>query len=348
MILPVKKTAIIYFAAALLLLLTLGVGIAIVYSDYIYTPNKGFTVMQVSSADPDFMAVSMGSADQETYDRVEEKTAAFVDALDQWAKENEASVLLRNVIPFYPHVSVSLHSDWGKQLVKDRITDEEYGLFIEKEKLSDPYMVKEGVFLPDQYAKKIEGTYETEDLPRALQKKGYYLLSMKQYKIPAGTPYMAQIFTDAEDIEGLRTLLKTHKIGSSNVKANETRPFTRLKSLFSPMDFYNLVLLLTLSAAIGGFIFLTFMQFRNEDAYRIRHLNGKPLYRIALEVMLTGLILFILSCGILFLALPEYCSYMTKYDIRMIRIWTGGVLLFTVIIAYASAAGRLLLRLRRR
>ena len=130
----VKKSSIVYRAAGLLLLLTLGVGIAIVYSDYIYTANKGFTVMQVSSADPDFMAVSMGSADQETYDRVEEKTAAFVDALDQWAKENEASVLLRNVIPFYPHVSVSLHSDWGKQLVKDRITDEECGLFVEKMK----------------------------------------------------------------------------------------------------------------------------------------------------------------------------------------------------------------------
>ena len=344
----VKKSSIVYLAAGLLLLLTLGVGIAIVYSDYIYTANKGFTVMQVSSADPDFITVSMGGADQETYEKVQEKTAAFVDALDHWAEENEASILLRNIIPFYPHISVSLHSDWGKQLVKDRISDEEYGLFVEKEKLSDSYMVQDGIFLPDQYAQKIEGAYEVENLPKGLQKKGVYLLSMKQYKIPAGTPYMAQIFTDAEDIEGLQALLKTHKIGSSNVKANETRPLTRLKSLFSPMDFYNLVLLLTLSAAIGGFIFLTFMQFRNEETYRIRHLNGKPLYRIALEVILAGLILFIISYGILFFALPKYCSYMTKYDVKMIRCWTGGVLLSTVIIAYVSAAGRLLYRLKRR
>ena len=212
----------------------------------------------------------------------------------------------------------------------------------------DPYMTQDGVFLPEQAAQKIGYVYDREGLPKGLQRRGYYFLTLKQYKLPADSLYSSQLFTDAEDIEGLQALLKTHKIGSSNVKANETRPFTRLKSLFSPMDFYNLVLLLTLSAAIGGFIFLTFMQFRNEDAYRIRHLNGKPLYRIALEVMLTGLILFILSCGILFLARPKYCSYMTKYDIRMIRIWTGGVLLFTVIIAYASAAGRLLLRLRRR
>ena len=96
----VKKSSIVYLAAGLLLLLTLGVGIAIVYSDYIYTANKGFTVMQVSSADPDFITVSMGGADQETYEKVQEKTAAFVDAMDKWAKENEASVLLRNVIPF--------------------------------------------------------------------------------------------------------------------------------------------------------------------------------------------------------------------------------------------------------
>ena len=66
--LQVKKRTVIYLAAAILLLLTLGIGIAIVYSDYIYAPNKGFYYMKISSTDRDIRASAMGEMlDEETY-----------------------------------------------------------------------------------------------------------------------------------------------------------------------------------------------------------------------------------------------------------------------------------------
>ncbi len=345
----IHRSKIIYLVAAILLLITLGIGIAIVYSDYIYTANKGFYSMNISSADPDFMQYALGGApDDETYERMKKETAKIAEDLDQWAEENHASLLLRSIIPFYPHLSVALYSDFAKDLKVEKIGDEETGLYIEKQMYEDPYMTQNGIFLPDQASQKIEYVYDREGLPKALQRRGYYFLAIKQYQLPAASLYMSQIFTDAQEIEGLLALLKEHQIGYSQVKANEDKPFTRLKSLVSPMDFYNMVLLLTVAAAIGGFIFLTFVRYRNEENEKIRHLNGKPLYRIGTEVVLSGMIVFIVSYLILYLLIPKYCTYMTKYDVTKIRQWVGGVLLSVTVISYGLASGRLLYKLRRR
>ena len=345
----IHRSKIIYLVAAILLLLTLGVGIAIVYSDYFYTANKGFYSMQISSSDPDFMQYALGGApDEETYERMQEETAKIAEDLDEWAKENQASLFLRSIIPFYPHLSVALYSDFAENLKAEKIGDEETGLYVEKQMYEDPYMTQNGIFLPDQASQKIEYVYDREGLPRALQRRGYYFLAIKQYKLPAASLYMSQIFTDTKDIEGLLALLKEHQIGYSRVQANEDKPFTRLKSLVSPLDFYNMVLLLTVSAAIGGFIFLTFVRYRNEENEKIRHLNGKPLYRIFLEVILSGLAVFIVSYGILYLAIPKYCTYMTDYDVTRIRQWVGGVLLLVTLISYGLASGRLVQKIRRR
>ena len=347
--LHIRKATVIYIAAAILLLLTLGVGIAIVYSDYIYTANKGFYSMNISSVDPDFMQYALGGApDEKTYERMQKETAKIAEDLDEWAKENQASLFLRSIIPFYPHLSVALYSDFAENLKTEKIGDEETGLYVEKQMYEDPYMTQNGIFLPDQASQKIEYVYDREGLPRALQRRGYYFLALKQYKLPAASLYMSQIFTDAKDIEGLLALLKEHKIGYSRVQANEDKPLTRLKSLVSPLDFYNMVLLLTVSAAIGGFIFLTFVRYRNEENEKIRHLNGKPLYRIFLEVILSGLAVFVVSYGILYLAIPKYCTYMTDYDVTRIRQWVGGALLLVTLISYGLASGRLVQKIRRR
>ena len=347
--LQVKKRTIVYLAAAILLLLTLGIGIAIVYSDYIYAPNKGFYYMKISSTDRDIRASAMGEMlDEETYERMEERIAALSEELDHWAEANRASLFLRSVIPFYPHLSVALYSDIDEELKIQKISDEDTGLYVEKQMYEDPYMTQDGVFLPEQAAQKIGYVYDREGLPKGLQRRGYYFLTLKQYKLPADSLYSSQLFTDAEDITGLLEILKKYQIGYSDVQANSGKPFSRLKRLVSPMNFYNLVLILTLSAAIGGFVFLTFMRFRNAENERIRHLNGKPLYRSAAEILLLGLGLFIISYGIMYLAVPKYCSYMTDNDIVRIQGSVGSILLIVTLISYGLASLWLVYRLRRR
>ena len=150
--LHIRKATIIYIAAAILLLLTLGIGIAIVYSDYIYTANKGFYSMNISSVDPDFMQYAQGGApDEETYERMQEETAKIAEDLDEWAKENQASLFLRSIIPFYPHLSVALYSDFAENLKaekesfeaeKESFQAETESLKAEKEVLEDKIILE--------------------------------------------------------------------------------------------------------------------------------------------------------------------------------------------------------------
>ena len=344
----IKKRILIFYMAGFLLLLTLGAGIAIVYSDYLYTPNKGFTLMNVSSTDPDFQNVFFGGADEETTARVREKTGVLTGELDRWAAENHASILLRNMIPYYPHVSISLHSDLRDRLKIRPVSDEESGLYVDQAVMEDPYLVRNDIFLPIQYGMKIEGSYDPAGLPKALQDQGFFLLSLQEYQLPVGTPYLAQIITDAEDVTGLIEVLKKNRVTCSNIQENETEVLKRLRSLFYPIGFYNGVLLLIFAAAIGSFLFLTLMQFRRTENFQIRHLNGKPLYRIGAEVFLSGILLFVLAYGILFILLPKYCSYMSGEDIARIRSWVARGLLSVVLVSYAAAVCRLLVKLRRR
>ena len=346
-----KNGAAVFAAASILLLLSMGIALTVVYADYVYSPNEGFTYLSVS-AETDvekYLDVRIGRATEALLQEMKERAGKLADTLDQWAEDQKATLFIRTLLPQYPHVSASLYSVYGKELLQQIRENVETGVYVDQKTFSNPYYTENNVFLPNYVKGEIEGVFDMEDLPKGLQKEGTFLLSLRKKKLPAASLSESQIFTDAEDVNGLIRLLKENGFrGTVQLESGSDR-LHNLRKLFYPLNFYNLVLLLVLGGTAGGFIYLTLVRVDSrKEIYGIRHLYGKPLIRVSLDLLLQGLCFFIVSYGLLHLSAPYYGSYMSRADLSRIRQWTGIALFSTTAVTYIVSSAVLCRKIKRR
>ena len=335
-------------SASILLLIALGVEITIIYSDYVYTPNKGYTLMMIMPYDMQkYFGVTSGM-----YTRKEdlapfiEEAEALADELDAWAEDNKVSLL----IEYYsaPGILFTANSDLKDRMRLQSIAENGSGLYLNQSLLDSDYFYKDGVFLPEYYAIPVEGFYDPDGLPEAVNDPGKYLLSLKRNKLPPSGLYQAIVLTDAKEMSGLLEIMDQYGFSPSFVRANEVNAAENLKKLFSPLRFHNGVLLLGLLSILGGFAYLSITSLYSRlGELRIRHLLGMSFRRIMLKFSAEGITVFCIGSVLSLWMMQHTASYMPSYDMGMIRQYILAGLLVPVLTVYGGGI-LLLCRLLRR
>lgn len=283
-----KNAAVILCAVGILL--AIGLGGTIVYSDYLYNPTGDFRVLQVTRS-------------LDVPDSVLEETALsplFLQ-MEAWAEKERATVLFKN--GFCTGCGFVSHSGW-----LERVTgispeqDAGIGIYIEESpEFSDAYVRGER-FLPKLVDLEILGTYPSEGLPPVLEQADF-LYPLRLAAMAEGLYY-----TDAEHSEELEKIFQRNGYISSCLQEKRMLSAGELLKRLLSDQFLSRSLLAALAGLTFCFVYSIFSLYE-ENARRlwIHHLFG-----MSRRWMLGGTLL--LSAGMAFVASVLFACLLPYMD----------------------------------
>ena len=114
----------------------LSLGVAIIYSDYLYNPNGSLSTLQISNADESGYIDSTSSS----------KDKKFLQELDRWAAQNNATILFKDGLT--AGAGYCGYSDWiDVHLEIQNTVSNDIGVYVQNSSIVfDPY-VTDDVFL---------------------------------------------------------------------------------------------------------------------------------------------------------------------------------------------------------
>lgn len=183
-----KNIAVIIFIV--LILAAIGIGVATVYSRYIYKPlgELGLFVAQRINYAP-----SDSGADRE-----------LLNEIDSWAEENNATIIFREMGHRCAGLGFCGYSSWAENNLGVNNYTGEYGVLI----LDDPEInnayVNEGVFLPGRAGLEVIGTYSDKKTFRFIADRKFL------YPLTAAPSASGIYYTDVSDIKGLEDIFEKY------------------------------------------------------------------------------------------------------------------------------------------
>lgn len=316
------KNIVIIIVSTCILVAT-GLGVTIIYSDYIYNPNGTLTSIQVVS-----MNELESGIDAET---ISETNAQLFQSLEEWARDEQATVLFKNGIQ--AGCGFCGYSDWASMVLGiedyENNTDEVY--LVDNPALWAAY-TSGNMFLPESVGLKIRGKYNESGLPPILRNVDFlYPLSLA---ISANGNY----FTDAEDVGRLTMLFEEYGYSVVYIRQTDSLSFEQLLIRLLSDGFLSQTLLFAMAGLVFCFVYLVLWAYRsNTRKILIHHMLGLSRKRILVEVLVAILAINMISMFLLVLILANGFAYMERYDLY--RIFSSALALNVALSICANGGG---------
>lgn len=300
-------------AWAALILAALGLGIVIVYSDYLYSPTSSLDALQV-----------VGQGEPGSPSRGD---ARLLKAIEEWAEEEQATVLLKNGTS--AGCGFCGFSDWPR---RELGLEGKSGVYVSDDPGIQAAYVSGDVLLPGSAGLTIQGTYQSTAAPPVLQNVDFlYPLS---WAPTAGGMY----FTDAGNTDGLTALLDAH--GYSVVSHRQANHMTvgQLLGRLIGDGFLSRAVLFAMTGLVFCFVYRILTLYRdNARKLWVHHLFGLSKGGILLGSLLTGAGT-VAAAGVLFGGiLKNGLTYLSRTDLG--QVFRSTLAVYVLLYLFVHAVG---------
>lgn len=300
-----KKRNLTFFTLSCLLLTVIGLGVSIIYSDYIYTPARGLVSINVTKQLSPSWEPSMNNPYSSRL------ASDFMKSVDNWAKESRAAIIYKNAFSSgcgYSDYSGWLISSLGIPAVENKTAGGKEVYTTEGNSFNAAY-VNDGILFPGKANLRISGTFNDESLPPVLAGCDYL------YPLTMASTTDGVYLTDASEIDSLLKLFDDKGYEILHVQ----RPlsiFALAKRMLSDGHVTRAV-----ACAMVGlffcFIYSTVMLYReNIKSLQIHRIFGLSKKQIVLGSIVIAVLVSTAAVGVFSIILFRGLSYMSKYDLN--------------------------------
>lgn len=306
---------------SILILVAVGLGVSIIYSDYLYSPTGTLDTLQVmSNAEPGYNSPTTSAVDTQLFERIE-----------KWAKEEKVTILFKNGLS--AGCAFCGYSDWAKQeLGIDDYSNEEGGVYVADDPAIQAAYVSGNVFLPGSAGLEIQGTYSSAILPPILTNVDFL------YPLSISTTASGMYFTDAKDTEELVTLFEASGYSVVTTRQANTLTLGQLMQRLISDSFLSRAVLFAMTGLIFCFIYSILMLYKdNTRRLWVHHLFGLSRKRILLGIFLLTSVTVVVSALLFSVLLINGLTYMSATDLR--HIFRGTLTLYSILTIFANCVG---------
>lgn len=300
-----KKRNLTFFTLSCLLLTVIGLGVSIIYSDYIYTPARGLVSINVTKQLSPSWEPSMNNPYSSRL------ASDFMKSVDNWAKESRAAIIYKNAFSSgcgYSDYSGWLISSLGIPAAENKTAGGKEVYTTEENSFNAAY-VNDGILFPGKANLRISGTFNDESLPPVLAGCDYL------YPLTMASTTDGVYLTDASEIDSLLKLFDDKGYEILHVQ----RPlsiFALAKRMLSDGHVTRAV-----ACAMVGlffcFIYSTVMLYReNIKSLQIHRIFGLSKKRIVLGSIVIAVLVSTAAVGVFSIILFRGLSYMSKHDLN--------------------------------
>lgn len=300
-----KKRNLTFFTLSCLLLTVIGLGVSIIYSDYIYTPARGLVSINVTKQLSPSWEPSMNNPYSSRL------ASDFMKSVDNWAKESRAAIIYKNAFSSgcgYSDYSGWLISSLGIPAAENKTAGGKEVYTTEGNSFNAAY-VNDGILFSGKANLRISGTFNDESLPPVLAGCDYL------YPLTMASTTDGVYLTDASEIDSLLKLFDDKGYEILHVQ----RPlsiFALAKRMLSDGHVTRAV-----ACAMVGlffcFIYSTVMLYReNIKSLQIHRIFGLSKKQIVLGSIVIAVLVSTAAVGVFSIILFRGLSYMSKYDLN--------------------------------
>ena len=300
-----KKRNLTFFTLSCLLLTVIGLGVSIIYSDYIYTPARGLVSINVTKQLSPSWEPSMNNPYPSRL------ASDFMKSVDNWAKESRAAIIYKNA--FSSGCGYSDHSGWlisslGIPAAENKTAWGKEVYTTEGNSFNAAY-VNDGILFPGKANLRISGTFNDESSPPVHAGCDYL------YPLTMASTTDGVYLTDASEIDSLLKLFDDKGYEILHVQ----RPlsiFALAKRMLSDGHVTRAV-----ACAMVGlffcFIYSTVMLYReNIKSLQIHRIFGLSKKQIVLGSIVIAVLVSTAAVGVFSVILFSGLSYMSKHDLN--------------------------------
>lgn len=306
---------------SILILVAVGLGISIIYSDYLYSPTGTLDTLQVMShGEPGYDSPTVSKTDIQLF-----------EAIETWAREEQATILFKNGLS--AGCGFCGFSDWAKQeLGINSYQNEGSGVYVADDPAIQKAYVSGNVLLPGSAGLEIQGTYSSSILPPVLKNVDFL------YPLTISSAASGMYFTDAKDTEGLIALFEANGYSVvTNRQANQLTLPQLMKRLVSD-SFLSRAVLLAMMGLVFCYIYSILMLYRdNTRKLWVHHLFGLSRKRILLGIFLLIVGIVTVATMLFYIVLRNGLTYMSQTDLR--SIFSSTLLLYITLTVLVNGVG---------
>ncbi|NJP41777.1 hypothetical protein HCH52_12090 [Oscillospiraceae bacterium HV4-5-C5C] len=304
-----------YFTFALItiaLLLSIDLGLGIIYADYYYNPFARFSLIQVYNTEPMRESVTLSKQDQR-----------ILKELERWAADQQSVLIFRQGtagVGFAGNLAhlQSVFDIYDTIDIQESETQSEHDAAHPMVYLSDnPALVTayvdQGIFLPGYIDWPVAGYYSQERLPVGFSSVDYL------YSLAFATSVNGVYFSDALDLQGLFAIFKGTPYEVNMTRRAEGLNVTELLVRLVGDGFLSRSLLFALLGLVFSLFYCTSLIYRaSERQFWIRHLFGLSYKYMCFQVTGSSLMLIIINYVLNKVILDFGLGFFSRADIRYI------------------------------
>ena len=314
------KTALILLISVLILV-ALGFGISIIYSDYIYNPNGTLSTLQIGiENDTGYIDSTISSKDKQ-----------FLVELDQWAKDYQATIIFKDGLT--AGAGYCSYSNWEQNNLEiTKSGDNPNGVYVlNSQTVLEPY-ASEGVFLPNMAGLEIAGYYSESLLPLTI--KGCDFL----YPITAATTVRGMYFTDTNDLDALIDFFENHGYTILSMKESSTPTVVQLIQKLITDGPLAMAVLVAMTGLMFCFVYVNLVLYRDiTRTLKIHHLFGLSIKRMISGIAGISVIVVLTSTLLFRILLANGLTYLSRSDLN--TIFRVALVVYIVLAVIVNMAG---------
>ena len=297
----------------------LGIGLAVVYADHIYSPYEGLTQLQVIDPAHD----APGGFDARFDEPVDPDAApGLLREAVLWTKTSHATLLRQNALGY----NVCAASDLLEGVVgaDDLGPDASPGAYVRDDPaFLDPY-VSHGLLFPSRANLPVLGTFDPAMVPALLAEADALLSFAALTSADANMDAVEGVYyTDAADAEGLAALFEGAGYRVYVMSRPLSAALAELPANLLSEDPLARVTLFSLVALLFCLGYVALWLFRSGlGQARVRHLFGLSRRRIAGSVAVSCALVLAAQTSCLALMLPASFSYLGEKDLARLLVGT--------------------------
>lgn len=318
MLMNLKNTVVLI--CSILILVTLGLGVSIIYSDYLYSPTGALDTLQVmSNAEPGYNSPATSVADTQLFQSVE-----------KWAEEEHVTVLFKNGLS--AGCGFCGYSEWAKQELGIDDYNNISGVYVSDDPAIQQAYVNGNVFLPGSAGLEIMGTYSSATLPPILANVDFL------YPLSISSTASGMYFTDAADTEKLVELFEANGYSVVTTRQTNTLTFGQLMKRLISDSFLSRAVTFAMIGLIFCYIYSILMLYKdNTRKLWIHHLYGLSRKQILFGVSLLSIGTVLVSILLFSVLLMNGLTYMSATDLRY--IFNATLILYAVLTVSVNCLG---------
>jgi len=332
----VKIRNAIYSLILISILISIGFGTSIIYSDYIFNPTGFLT--SVNIVDSSYLTSEPGS-ENNTYN--ESKNRMIIEKIDEWANSSKATIIHKN--GFVAGAGFYCYSDWINNNLNIDVCygNNKRGVYLLNDASIYEAYVEDNIFFSDTLALEILGTYSNNNIPAVIKDVDFI------FPLSLSNSIEGMYFTDAIEIHELINLFENNGYEVLSIRQPRNMTIDSLIHTLMFDTFLSRALLIALIGLCFCFIYCILWMYKvSFPLIWIHHLFGLSNKRLVLIIFIKSFGIGLISIISFRSALVNGLTYLDTNDI--INILRYVIMLVVSLLVIANLMGLIQLRLQTR